>query len=104
VAELGEHAARDAGVEAELALGQGEEVGVEGFLDFEVGGDEMELPIVTGFDEGVGIAVDRGVQHGTAELVAIRAEIGASAGEPEAERNTGTYRIWPGPQRPLLIS
>ena len=44
-------------------------------------------------DEGIGVAVDRGVQHRAAEAVAIRAEVGAAAGQPQAQRHAGANGV-----------
>jgi hypothetical protein len=104
MAKLGEHAAGDAAMQPKAALGQGVLVGGDGFLDLQVGGDEVQVPVIAGFDEGVSVAVDGGVQHCAAELVAIRAEVSAAAGETQPQWHARAYRFLPEPHRPLLIS
>ncbi len=49
----------------------------------------MDQAVVRRFDEGVGVAVDRGVQDGAAVLVAVGTKVGAAAGEAQAQRNAG---------------
>ena len=64
----------------------------------------MDATVVGWFDECIGIAVDRGVQHRAAVLVAIGAEIRAAAGQAESQRHTRADGGLPGPQRRLLTS
>lgn len=66
--------------------------GVKNVSDTEIGGIEMQAPIVRRRNESVGITVDGRVQYQPAEPVTIGAEIGAPASKAEAKRNTGADR------------
>ncbi len=91
-AEILRHPPRDARVQHEAGAGEVGLAGREGFLAIEIRSDEMDAPVRGWLDEGVGIAVDRGVEHGAAMLVAERAQIRATAGEAQAQRNAGADR------------
>lgn len=62
----------------------------EGFGNLDIAGDKMDAVIWRRFDESVCIAVDGSIQHRTAELVAIRAEIGAATSKTKTQRRTRT--------------
>ena len=88
-AEVARHAQRHAGVQLQRCRSDRGQIGREAFLDAQIGGDEMDAPVVHRLDERVGVAVDRGVEHRAAVLVAIGAEIGAAARQAEAQRHAG---------------
>ena len=51
------------------------------FLDFDIGGSEMNLAIKGRFNKGECVAIDGGVQNRATEFIRVRAYIRAAAGK-----------------------
>ena len=83
VGELASDPACHPGMQLQPRRRERVEIGREILRDAQIGGDEMHPSVIRRLDEGVGITVDRRIEHGTAVLVAVWAEVGASAGEAE---------------------
>jgi hypothetical protein len=74
-----------------LQPGAGDRLQIRGeaFLHRHIRCDEMHLAVMRRLNEGIGVTVDRDVQHGAAMIVAIGAEVGAAPGKPQSQRNPG---------------
>ena len=87
-AELGDDAIVDCLVERERSVELEHGHGGGGALRLHVVGGEMQAMVLRRLYVGVGVEIDRGIEHAAAELIAERRQIGAASSQTKPERCT----------------